>query len=542
MNYKWDIVTMIISTFKWDIIKLLAAGTSGELLNVANIFFVSFFIAWLKQDNPVEWQGFVYIIIIAFINLLALLLRHKFFFIATNTGLNIRKGITGLVFKKVLRFNQKSLAKASTGKIVTIVSGELQVVEVGLILTPYIVIAPISTILAFILIGINFEEAAVLGFITYVLIVILQALMSKLTVKWKYREGVFSDKRVKMISDAINGIRTIKAYAWEIPFRKIIFKWRRSQLGMLLRNHTAQAVGSGIFLNGGFVIAIVVFFYHWGMGRELDYARSLSTISLLSYLSLTSIFFSYTAISNFATFIAVMFRVGEILKMEEYDHAVSTDDTTLDTGVRVKLENASLTWGFHIQKSKDSKAKIEEDEDDVNLRNISLEANDGELVAIVGAVGCGKSTLLAGIMHELKVKEGKVRTNGTKAYVEQEPFVISGTLKENILIGAEFDQKKFDKVVEVCCLEHDIKIMNKGIETEIGERGITVSGGQKARISLARAVYSDADIYLLDDPLSAVDPDVASLIFKKCINGYLKDKCRILVTHQVQHLKDVQKI
>ena len=127
-------------------------------------------------------------------------------------------------------------------------------------------------------------------------------------------------------------------------------------------------------------------------------------------------------------------------------------------------------------------------------------------------------------MHELKVIEGRVRTNGSKAYVEQEPFVMSGSLKENILLGSEYDEAKFKKVVEACCLDHDIENLPNGIDTEIGERGITISGGQKARISLARAVYSDADIYLLDDPLSAVDPDVATKIFKKCINGYLKDK------------------
>jgi len=105
--------------------------------------------------------------------------------------------------------------------------------------------------------------------------------------------------------------------------------------------------------------------------------------------------------------------------------------------------------------------------------------------------------------------------NGKIAYVEQEPFIISGTLKQNVLFGLEFDQEKFDEAVATCCLDHDIALFNKGIDTEIGERGINASGGQKVRISLARAVYADADIYLLDDPLSAVDPDVAENLYKK---------------------------
>ena len=128
------------------------------------------------------------------------------------------------------------------------------------------------------------------------------------------------------------------------------------------------------------------------------------------------------------------------------------------------------------------------------------------------------------------------------AYVEQEPFIISGTLKDNILFGIEYDEERMNKVIEVCCLEHDLEIFNKGLDTEIGERGINVSGGQKARISLARACYSDADVILLDDPLSAVDPDVAEKIFKYCIGGFLKNKHVVLVTHQIQFLKEVQTI
>jgi ATP-binding cassette subfamily C (CFTR/MRP) protein 4 len=310
---------------------------------------------------------------------------------------------------------------------------------------------------------------------------------------------------------------------------------------MLIRNHIINAIGAGVFMNSGFVIAVVIFTYHWGMDREFDYASSLSTIALLSYLSLFSIYFLYSAISAFSTFIAIMIRVGEILLMEEFSSPPGLNDGSLEPGTRVVAKNASVTWGFNIQKSKD-KEEFKEDIEDVNLHSINLEIKDGELVTIVGAVGCGKSTMLHSLMHELKITEGSIKTNGTRAYVEQEPFIMSGTLKDNILVGSEFDAQKFEDVCKACCLDHDIDNLPHGAETEIGERGVTISGGQKARLSLARAVYSDADIFFLDDPLSAVDPDVASKLFKNCINGYLKDKCRVLVTHQVQYLKNVDSI
>ena len=163
-------------------------------------------------------------------------------------------------------------------------------------------------------------------------------------------------------------------------------------------------------------------------------------------------------------------------------------------------------------------------------------------MAVVGKVGWGKSTLLSTIMHELTVARGWVKTNGRKAYVEQEPYIITGSVKENIWFGLPYDETLFNEAVEAWCLTHDLQSMSSGANTQIGEKGVTLSGGQKARVALARAVYSNADIYLLDDPLSAVDPRVANDIFNKWINGYLKDKWRILVTHQIQFLKAVKKI
>lgn len=131
---------------------------------------------------------------------------------------------------------------------------------------------------------------------------------------------------------------------------------------------------------------------------------------------------------------------------------------------------------------------------------------------------------------------------GTVAYVEQEPFIISASVKENILMGKKYNKELLDKALEASQLVRDLANMKNGADTVIGERGINVSGGQKARISLARAIYSEADIYLLDDPLSAVDPHVANEIFSKCINGVLKDKLVVLVTHQLQFLTNVKKI
>lgn len=171
--------------------------------------------------------------------------------------------------------------------------------------------------------------------------------------------------------------------------------------------------------------------------------------------------------------------------------------------------------------------------------DLNLVIPDGELCCVVGPVAAGKSTLLHVILGELNSTRGECIINGTMSYASQTPWLFEGTVRSNIIFVDEFHQKRYEEVVRVCGLERDFKLMPNGDQTIVGERGISLSGGQKARISLARAVYKRADIYLLDDPLSAVDSHVGKHIFRECIQRFLKDKICILVTHQLQYLKDV---
>lgn len=164
------------------------------------------------------------------------------------------------------------------------------------------------------------------------------------------------------------------------------------------------------------------------------------------------------------------------------------------------------------------------------------------MVAITGAVGSGKSSLLTAILRELPLLQGEVSYHGKVGYVPQVPWVFSGTVRDNILFGLPFNEDRFEHVVHVCGLTKDLSDFTNGDLTEIGQRGVTLSGGQKARVGLARAVYSDADIYLLDDPLSAVDTKVGSKLFESCILGELSGCIRLLVTHQLQYLKNVDHI
>ena len=176
------------------------------------------------------------------------------------------------------------------------------------------------------------------------------------------------------------------------------------------------------------------------------------------------------------------------------------------------------------------------------LKSVSLTVSDGELVLVTGPVGCGKSSLLLAILQELPLSQGSISCSGKIAHVPQQAWIFSGTVRENILFGQAMDPLRYNMVLDACALLNDIQDFPDGDLTMIGERGVLLSGGQRARVDLARAVYADADVYLLDDPLSAVDAKVGKHIFEKCICGLLALKTRVVVTHRQQFLRNTEHI
>lgn len=187
-------------------------------------------------------------------------------------------------------------------------------------------------------------------------------------------------------------------------------------------------------------------------------------------------------------------------------------------------------------------AKWSESSTDNTLSNISMELRPRKLIAVIGPVGSGKTSLLHAILKELPLEEGTIDVNGEISYASQEPWLFAGTVRQNILFGLPMERARYKMVVKRCALERDFTLLPHGDKTIVGERGVSLSGGQRARINLARAVYKQADIYLLDDPLSAVDTHVGKQLFEECVAGYLREKMVILITHQLQYLKEVDHI
>uniref|UniRef100_A0A8C1S8U4 ABC-type glutathione-S-conjugate transporter n=1 Tax=Cyprinus carpio TaxID=7962 RepID=A0A8C1S8U4_CYPCA len=221
-------------------------------------------------------------------------------------------------------------------------------------------------------------------------------------------------------------------------------------------------------------------------------------------------------------------RIQDFLSHDELDPE-SVDRRNNASEYAVSVVNGTFSW-----------AK----QDQATLDNINVMVPQGSLLAVVGHVGCGKTSLVSALLGEMEKQEGQISIRGSVAYVPQQAWIQNATLRDNILFGRPYVEQKYRCVLEACALTPDLEVLPGGDQTEIGEKGINLSGGQRQRVSLARALYSDADVYLLDDPLSAVDAHVAKHIFDKVIGpeGALKGKTRILVTHGISFLPQVDNI
>lgn len=277
-------------------------------------------------------------------------------------------------------------------------------------------------------------------------------------------------------------------------------------------------------------------------GRSLTSQYVFGLINIYEYLKISTIILLPLGVTLFSEAKISIMRIQNFL-LTEYEktpvitknirskqipqiHLIKSQNDLDKTFIGVRTNNMTFKWNPNHE----------------TLKNVNFDATLGELVGITGVAGSGKSTFLQIVLQELEVHKGSVDVTGSVSYASQDPWIFPGSIKQNILFGEDLNVEKYLKVLQVCALERDFSLFPFGDNTFVGERGVMLSGGQKARINLARAVYRDADIYLLDDPLSAVDSHVAGKIFNECILGYLRHKCVILVTHQVHFLRNVQKV
>ncbi|XP_066923803.1 ATP-binding cassette sub-family C member 4-like [Clytia hemisphaerica] len=521
-----SLMKAIVKTYAFQYLIVGFFPACCEVIRLIQPIFLGLLIDFFAVGNSTKSQAYSYAFAIVACHFTASWCYIPFNYLKTMAGVNVRVGVTGLIFKKILGVNSK-LSTLSTGQIVNIVSNDTFRFEIASLFFHYIWLAPIQFIILSILLYRELGPSAFAGIGVLVLLTPIQLAFGNIVKRFRQKIFKHSDERVKVMNEIINGIKVIKLYTWEKSFKEWIKDLREKEIKSVQYLAYARATIMSFFFSAGAFVSLITFMTFVLSGNKLTAQIVFTSVALFNIAR--GVFTIYLPIG--VTFmmevnVAVQ-RIQKILTQEDIDPTIT------NSAMRPKPHDCSVI-------AENLHASWEEGSD--SLKGINFKVKSGELMAVVGPVGSGKSSLLMAILGELPLDNGEVMSRGKIAYSSQEAWIFNGTIKYNITFGQHFNEERYNEVIKACALQRDLEILPLGDQTIVGERGVSLSGGQKARVNLARAVYADADIYIMDDPLSAVDAHVGRELYDKCVNGFLKDKVRILVTHQLQYLGDADEI
>ncbi|KAI0233416.1 hypothetical protein L0F63_003025, partial [Massospora cicadina] len=457
---------------------------------------------------------------------------HQYFQLCMVTGMKLRTALVSAIYQKSLRLSGASGQSSSVGEIVNHMSVDAQRLQDLCSYVHVVWSGVFQIVLALLLLYRQVGVSVLAGFGLMLVAIPLNVVFGRRLRGLQQVLLKVKDSRIKLMDELLSGMKVIKLYAWEKSFLSKLFEIRNDQELATLRRYAVLNAGATFtsFSLPLFVSFATFTVYSLIADEPLTAETVFVTLSLLNLLAFPLNMLPYVLTSVVEAAVSVK-RIHRFLTAEELDPAaVDRQPLPLDPKVpAIEIHSGSFSWLV---------------ERGPTLRDLHLKVKRGELFGVVGRVGAGKSSLLSAILGDMNRLDGQVTVRGSVAYVPQQPWIMNATVRENIIFGRRFDPDFYEKTLLACALTADLDMLISGDQTEIGERGITLSGGQKARISLARAVYARADVYLLDDPLSAVDAHVGRHIFDRVIgnNGILRRRTRVLVTHAVHFLSALDTI
>uniref|UniRef100_A0A8C6PZ27 ABC-type glutathione-S-conjugate transporter n=1 Tax=Nothobranchius furzeri TaxID=105023 RepID=A0A8C6PZ27_NOTFU len=475
------------------------------------------------------WWGYALAILMFLTALLQTLILHRHFQYCFITGMNVRTALIGAIYRKALVITNAAKRSSTVGEIVNLMSVDAQRFMDLTTFLNMLWSAPLQIMLALYFLWQNLGPSVLAGVAVMVMLIPLNAFIAMKTRAYQVEQMQYKDERIKLMNEILNGIKVLKLYAWENSFKDRVLAIRQKELNVLRKTAYLGALSTMAWTSAPFLVALTSFAVFVTVDEKniLDAEKAFVSLSLFNILRFPLNMLPQV-ISGLVQASVSLKRIQSFLSHDELDPN-SVDRKNSSTGKTKHIVNGKFTWGK---------------EDPPVLHNMNVMVPQGSLLAVVGHVGCGKSSLISALLGDMEKLEGEVSVRGSVAYVPQQAWIQNATLRNNILFGKSYDERKYHRVLDACALTPDLEVLPGGDMTEIGEKGINLSGGQRQRVSLARALYSDADVYLLDDPLSAVDAHVAKHIFDNLIGpeGALKGKTRILVTHGISFLPQVDNI
>lgn len=455
-------------------------------------------------------------------------IHHLYFYYVQRAGMKIRVAMCHMIYKKALCLSSSAMGKTTTGQIVNLLSNDVNKFDEVTIFLHFLWVGPLQ---AAAVVGLLWDEigpSCLAGMGVLLFLMPTQTMFGRLFSKFRSKTAILTDNRIRTMNEVVSGMRIIKMYAWEKPFAALVSDVRRKEISKIMKSSYLRGLNMASFFCASKIIVFVTFTVYVLLGNPISASRVFVTVSLYTAVRLTVTLFFPSAIEKLFESRVSIRRIQEFLLLDEITKTSNALSKEEKQEIGVELSDLTCYWDKKL--------------DAPTLQSISLSLGSNQLLAVIGPVGAGKSSLLSSILGELPSEKGVLRVKGQLTYAAQQPWVFPGTIRNNILFGKDLETQKYERVIKACALKRDMELLPDGDQTMIGDRGATLSGGQKARVNLARAVYQEADIYLLDDPLSAVDAEVGRHLFEQCICGLLKNKPRILVTHQLQYLKAADQI
>ncbi|KAI3839548.1 hypothetical protein MKX03_028568 [Papaver bracteatum] len=485
--------------------------------------FLNAFIDVTQGKEAFKHEGYALVVLLFFTKFIESLSQRHWYFQCRLLGVQVRSLLTAAIYKKQMRLSSSANSKRSAGEIIMYVTVDANKVGEFSYWMHQTWAACLQICLGLVILFHAVGLAALAALVIIVISMLCNTPLAKLQHKFQSKLVLAQDKRLKSLSEALVNMKVLKLYGWEKHFKSVIEKLRTVEDKLLASVQINKGFNGCLFWVSPILISSITFVVCYFLRVPLNASTVFTFIATLRIVQ-DPIRIAPDIVRMVIQAKVSYRRIAEFLSLEELDrekisHLVELAEQDKHA---ININSADFSW--------------EDNQQIPTLRSIKLEIKFGEKVAVCGEVGAGKSTLLAAILGEVPNAGGMVQVNGKIAYVSQSAWIQSGSIKDNILFGRTMDKQRYEETLDRCSLVQDLEIFPYGHLTEIGERGINLSGGQKQRIQLARALYQDADIYLLDDPFSAVDAHTATSLFNEYVMEALSGKTVLLVTHQVEFL------
>jgi len=544
-NKPANLFTAILRAMGVEIFVAHALELALMLLRIITVYFIYKIIKALVNPDIPNYMAYVWAGILAGTFIIAFITEHHAFHQKFLVPMYLKGALSSILYKKIGKLSVYSLNKISTGKLINIVTNDMNMFEIIGEYFADVIVGFLGLIASTALLWHFFNVTVLVGIGYMVLTFPIQAIITNLSMKPRIALSKATDERVKVTSEVIDGIRLIKMYTWELVFRDKIKKLRETEVKYLRQVRNYDSLARAISFSAQVVAPFLIFLTYNLTGNALETATVFPAYFLLGFVRIFSVFLFTLGLTFITNARLLIDRINEVLNYPEIE--AHTFPAPKDSTNGIEFDHFSAYWSKEEDRNISKITPVDEEVPSSSkirptISNITMNIKKGSLNAVVGRVGSGKSSFLLTLTGEMPKTVGDLRYKGSIAYVEQEPTIFAGTIRESILFGRPYRPDFYQRVVKDCNLESDLKLFKNGDLSQVGEKGVNLSGGQRARLALARAVYADADIYLLDDPLSAVDAKVAKSIYNDAISTLLKDKTVILATHQVHFVKNLENI